>query len=168
MNDMIAIRKAVKVDLWFIKQIYNEGIEDRIATLETELKDDLYMEEWFNVHLSRYTVIVAEADAKIMGWASLNPYNSRAAYEGVADLSIYVKREVRGQGVGTKLLGAIEKTAAENSFHKLVLFTFPFNESGQRLYSKMGYREVGVFKNQGKLDGRFVDVAAMEKLLLQP
>lgn len=55
--------------------------------------------------------------------------------------------------------------AKEYGFYKIVLFTFAFNELGQGLYRKKGYREVGVFQNQGMLDGKFVDVMAMEKLL---
>lgn len=53
----------------------------------------------------------------------------------------------------------------ENEFYKFVLFTFPFNELGQGLYRKSGYPEVGVFQNQGVLDGKYVDVMAMGKLL---
>ncbi|RRE00311.1 GNAT family N-acetyltransferase, partial [Bacillus licheniformis] len=102
---------------------------------------------------------------EIVGWASLNPYSHRCAYQGVADLSVYVDRACRGKGIGGLLLQALEKTAKENSFYKIVLFTFPFNELGQNLYNKMGYRQVGIFKNQGILDGRFIDVMAMEKLL---
>lgn len=60
---------------------------------------------------------------------------------------------------------ALEAEAERNGFDKIVLFTFPFNEAGQRLYRKRGFREVGVFRAQGKLDGRLVDVMAMEKLL---
>lgn len=59
----------------------------------------------------------------------------------------------------------MERLSKEHRFHKLILFTFPFNDLGQGLYRKAGYREVGVFKNQGILDGKFVDVMAMEKLL---
>ncbi len=51
------------------------------------------------------------------------------------------------------------------SFHKLVLFTFPFNDAGRSLCAKLHYRDVGTFKQQSQLDGRFVDVIAMEKLL---
>lgn len=87
------------------------------------------------------------------------------AYAGVADLSIYIRRDYRGKGVGSQLLKEIECTASLNQFNKIVLFTFPFNQLGQGLYRKNGYREVGVFKNQGKLDGRFVDVMIMEKIL---
>lgn len=108
---------------------------------------------------------MAEQDGKVSGWASLNPYSNRSAYDGVADLSIYISRDYRGKGLGKHLLAEIESIAAANGFHKIVLFTFPFNRLGQGLYRKRGYREVGVFQNQGKLDGKFVDVMVMEKLL---
>lgn len=163
----IVIRKATDIDIASIQIIYNEGIEDRIATLETETKDYSFMKTWFDTHKGRYQVIVAEEGDKILGWASLNPYNSRAAYFGVADLSLYITRESRGKGIGGKLLEAIHIIAKENDFHKIVLFTFPFNQLGQGLYRNKGYREVGVFKNQGILDGQYVDVMAMEKLLME-
>ena len=118
-------------------------------------------------HQGRYAVLVAEnATGNIVGWASLNPYSHRCAYAGVADLSVYVARGARGTGVGSQLLRALEKTAKANEFHKIVLFTFTFNAGGQGLYRKLGYREVGTFHEMGKLDGRFVDVMAMEKTLV--
>ncbi|WML38169.1 arsinothricin resistance N-acetyltransferase ArsN1 [Neobacillus sp. OS1-2] len=160
------IRKASESDTMAILEIYNQGIEDRIATLEEETKDYSYMKEWFERHQGRYNILVAEQDGIIAGWASLNPYSNRCAYDGVADLSIYISRNHRGKGLGKQLLAEIESLASANGFHKIVLFTFPFNRLGQGLYRKMGYREVGVFRNQGKLDGEFVDVMAMEKLLL--
>lgn len=161
----ILIRTASPNDIEEILLIYNEGIIDRIATLETITKDKPFMVDWFNKHTDRYKVIVADLDGEVVGWASLNQYNSRQAYDGVADLSVYIKREFRGKGFGGKIMSSIEGLAKENDFHKIVLFTFPFNGLGQSLYKKQGFHEVGVFHNQGKLDGEFVDVMAMEKLL---
>ena len=158
-------RLASIKDLQAILNIYNQGIEDRIATLEEDRKDIDYMTEWFNNHNGRFAVIVIENDDEIVGWASLNPYSNRYAYAGVADLSIYIRRDYRGKGVGSLLLKEIECTASKNDFNKIVLFTFPFNKLGQVLYRKIGYREVGLFKKHGKLDGRFVDVMIMEKIL---
>ncbi|GER68290.1 N-acetyltransferase [Weizmannia acidilactici] len=158
------IRPAVTGDLESILLIYNQGIEDRIATLEEEKKDLEYMRAWFNSHTGRFAVMVAEKDDEVVGWASLNPYSSRCAYAGVAELSIYIRRDQRGKGIGTLLLQEIEQVAIHQAFNKIVLFTFPFNQLGQGLYRKNGYREVGVFKNQGKLDGKFVDVMIMEKV----
>jgi L-amino acid N-acyltransferase YncA len=160
------IREATEQDLPRIREIYNQGIEDRIATLEEETKTLEEMREWFHGRPSRYPVVVAEQEEEVVGWASLNPYSHRCAYAGVADLSVYVDRAWRGKGIGSKLLKALEEKAKENGFYKLVLFTFPFNQMGQRLYRKHGFREVGVFENQGVLDGRFVDVMAMEKMLV--
>ncbi|MGB8956375.1 MAG: arsinothricin resistance N-acetyltransferase ArsN1 family A [Tumebacillaceae bacterium] len=159
------IRSAEARDLPAILEIYNQGIEDRTATLETETKDETYIQTWFADREHRYAVLVAERDGSILGWASVNPYNKRAAYHGVGDLSIYIHRNHRGQGVGKRLLAELENWGRAHAFYKFVLFTFPFNALGQGLYKNSGYREVGVFRNQGMLDGRFVDVMAMEKLL---
>ncbi|WP_156130706.1 arsinothricin resistance N-acetyltransferase ArsN1 family A [Paenibacillus durus] len=161
----LTVRQAVSDDIAHILRIYNQGIEDRIATLETDAKDMGYMESWFQDHQGRYPVLVAERDDQILGWASLNPYSHRCAYNGVADLSIYIGRESRGQGVGSTLLQALENEATEKDFYKIVLFTFPFNQQGQGLYRKMGYREVGVFEKQGIIDNEYIDVMIMEKLL---
>jgi RimJ/RimL family protein N-acetyltransferase len=84
------------------------------------------------------------------------------AYDEVADLSLYIFKGFRGKGIGTKILIRIERFAKENAFHKIVLSTFPFNALGQNLYQKKGYREVGVFKNHGILNGKFVDVMVMK------
>jgi phosphinothricin acetyltransferase len=162
----VIVREAESADLDTILAIYNQGIVDRVATLEVEPKDRRYIEAWFSLHKGRYQVLVADTGSDgVVGWVALNPYSSRCAYAGVADLSIYIERSWRGRGVGSVLLKAIEPVAQAQGFHKIVLFTFPFNEAGQRLYLKQGYRSVGTFLNQGTLDGRFVDVMAMEKLL---
>ena len=165
MVEALTIRSAEAADLESIRYIYNEGIEDRVATLDQDPKSETDIAEWWDAHAGRYAVLVAERSGEIVAWASLNPYSHRCAYAGVADLSIYVTRSARGSGIGKRLLSELELVARRNAFYKIVLFTFPFNEAGQRLYRGIGYREVGVFKEQGRLDGRPTDVMAMEKLL---
>ncbi|WP_124727588.1 arsinothricin resistance N-acetyltransferase ArsN1 family A [Staphylospora marina] len=167
MSSLWLIREATVQDLLRILDIYNQGIADRIATLEEHPKTWEEMYKWFHQRSPRYTVLVAELKGEVQGWASLNPYSHRCAYASVAEISVYVDRSWRGKGVGSRLLRALEEEAKENGFHKMILFTFPFNILGQGLYRKLGFREVGVFRNQGKLDDRFVDVMAMEKCLLE-
>ncbi|GGN98287.1 arsinothricin resistance N-acetyltransferase ArsN1 family A [Saccharibacillus kuerlensis] len=164
-SSSLIVRPAEERDLKSILNIYNEGIEDRIATLESEPKEFSYMQDWFEAHRGRYAALVAERDHQVVGWASLNPYSQRCAYDGVADLSVYIARSARGTGVGSRMLEALERSARQNDFRKIVLFTFPFNAAGQGLYRKAGYREVGIFEQQGILDGRPIDVMIMEKLL---
>jgi phosphinothricin acetyltransferase len=158
-------RPASVEDLESIRAIYNEGIEDRVATLDEMPKSEDDIRRWFGEHEGRYAVVVAEEGDAIVGWASLNRYSHRCAYDGVADVSIYVRRNWRGRGVGRQLLTELERAAARNDFHKMVLFALASNDAGLRLYQGRGFREVGVFREQGKLDGRYVDVIAMEKLI---
>ncbi len=160
------IRKVEERDLSEILEIYNQGIEDGLATFEEDIKDKNYINNWFSLHSGRHCAFVATNEQEeIMGWASINPYNTRAAYYGVGELSIYIHRGFRGKGIGQQLLHVLEEEAKSQNFYKLVLFTFPINILGQGLYRKLNYREVGLFKNQGRLRGEFVDVMIMEKML---
>lgn len=161
------LRTANVYDIPQITRIYNEGIEDRIATLETGLRSEKDMVEWLSSRDERHIVVVIENELGItVGWASLNIFNSRCCYSGVADISIYIQRDMRGKGFGKKLLEYLIDMAKEKGFHKLVLSTFDYNEAGKRLYKSKGFREVGTYMNQGKLDDKFVNVTIMEKLLI--
>ena len=151
-----------------ICRIYNQGIQDRVATLETEERTPEERAQWLGTRGPRHPVLVAEGDGGLLGWASLNVFNARHAYEHVTDLSLYVERDARGRGVGRQLLEALVARAIELGYHKLVLAAFPWNEAGMRAYARAGFREVGIYREQGRLDGRWVDTIVMEKILEGP
>jgi L-amino acid N-acyltransferase YncA len=159
------VRPATAADADAICRIYNQGIEDRVATLETELRTPAERRQWLTNRSPRHPVIVAETNGEIVGWGSLNVFNPREAYRFVADFSVYVERTWRGRGVGRVLLEELIELARAHGFHKLVLSAFPFNADGMALYEKLGFRSVGVYREQGLLDGKWVDTIVMEKLL---
>jgi len=161
----VSIRPAAPRDAEAISQIYNEGIEDRVATLETERRTPAERRQWLGARGPRHPVIVAEVEARVVGWGSLNSFNPRPAYDHVADFSVYVERRTRGKGVGQHLLGRLIEAARERGYHKMVLAAFPTNSLGVALYQRMGFSPVGVYREQGLLDGKWVDVIIMEKLL---
>jgi phosphinothricin acetyltransferase len=161
----VSVRPATADDAAAICTIYNQGIEDRIATLETELRTPEERRRWMAARGPRHPVVVATSDDQIVGWGSLNSFNPRPAYDHVVDLSVYVERSWRGRGVGKVLLGHLLDRARELAYHKMVLATFPYNTTGVALYRRMGFTPVGVYHEQGQLDGRWVDVLIMERLL---
>ncbi len=165
MIESLTVRRALPADLEAIRRIYNEGIEDRIATLDVEPKSSDDIVTWWREHDGKYAVLVATASETIVGWAALNRFSQRCAHSGVADLSVYVARGQRGCGIGAKLLRRLEDEARAGGFRKIVLHALDSNEHGKRLYVKCGFREVGVFEDHGVIDGGFADVVAMEKLL---
>jgi L-amino acid N-acyltransferase YncA len=160
------IRDATADDTASIARIYNQGIEDRMATLETQLRTPDERAAWLAARVSRHPVLVAvDADNAAIGWASLNSFNPRPAYDHVVDISVSVARGERGRGVGDALLGALEQRARLLGYHKMVLAAFPTNAPGMRLYERHAFQTVGIYHEQGLLDGHWVDVIAMEKIL---
>jgi L-amino acid N-acyltransferase YncA len=159
------IRAATAADAAALCRIYNQGIEDRVATLETDLRTPEERAAWLAAKGPRHPVIVAEDNAQIIGWGSLNQFNPREAYQHVVDFSIYIDRSYRGRGVGKVMLARLIELARAHGFHKMVLSAFPSNSGGVALYERMGFRTVGIYKEQGMLDGRWLDTIIMEKLL---
>lgn len=159
------IRDATADDAAAIAAIYNQGIEDHLATLETQARSPEERAAWMAAKGPRHPVLVAEDDGQVVGWGSLNQFNPRPAYDHVVDFSIYVGRDHRGRGIGDALLTALETRALDLGFHKMVLAAFPHNPGGMRLYERHNFRTVGIYREQGRLDDRWVDVIIMEKLL---
>ena len=160
-------RIAKEKDIPAITTIYNQGIEDRVATLETRLRSEEEMLQWLQGKSSRHKVVIIEnEEGNVLGWASLNVFNSRCCYDGVVDISVYIERSMRGRGLGKRLLRNLSEVAIQEGFHKLVLSTFMKNDLGQGLYKSVGFREVGTYLKQGILDGEWVDITIMEKLLV--
>ena len=164
----IRIRRAQAEDAAAIAAIYNQGIRDRVATLETEERTPEERVAWLAARDDRHPVCIAELDGTIVAWGSLNAFNPRPAYRWVADFSIYVDGANRGQGLGGRMLDHLIAEATRLGFHKLVLAAFPFNEAGMRLYQSRGFRTVGTYHEQGQLDGHWVDTIIMEKMLGEP
>ncbi len=165
MSDL-RLRRATAADAEAICRIYNQGIEDRVATLETELRTPEERRRWLAARGERHPVIVAEDErGAVVGWGSLNPFSAREAYRFVADFSIYVERGARGTGVGARMLEWLIALGRQLGYHKMVLSAFPTNTGGMALYTKLGFRTVGIYREQGLLDGRWVDTIIMEKLL---
>ncbi len=159
-------RLATEADAEAICRIYNQGIEDRVATLETELRTPEERRRWMAGRSPRYPVVVAESEGgEVLGWGSLNVFSPRDAYRFVADFSVYIERGWRDKGVGSVLLERLIALAREHGFHKMVLSAFPTNAGGMALYEKLGFRTVGIYREQGRLDGEWVDTIVMEKLL---
>lgn len=162
---MITIRQAAITDAATITAIYNQGIADRGATFETMPRTIPDLVERL-ADQDRYPVLVATAaDGHVLGWAGLGGYRARECYAGIAEFSIYLDRDARGQGVGRQLLNALVEVAAARGFWKLVSRIFPFNAASRALCRTCGFREVGLYEKHAQLDGRWLDVVIVERSL---
>ena len=142
--------------------IYNQGIEDRIATFETQLRTPADIEGWFDgVH----PIVVLEQDNNgVIAFASTSVYRNRACYAGIAEFSVYVRRDWRGRGAGRVTLEALLHNVEEVGFWKLVSRVFVENTASRALLRAFGFREVGVYEKHAQLDGVWRDVVIVERL----
>jgi L-amino acid N-acyltransferase YncA len=155
-------RSAVPQDAAAIAAIYNQGIQDRVATFETQLRTAADVAKWFDgVH----PVVVVEAGGQIVAFASTSTYRPRACYAGIAEVSLYVDRAFRGQGAGRLAMQAIIEEAEKAGFWKLLSRVFLDNQPSRKLIASAGFREVGIYEKHGKLDGVWRDVLIVERLI---
>jgi len=156
------VRKAAPADAARIAKIYNEGMEDRVATFETEPRNAEQILLWFEMG---YPVMVSGDGQSVLAYAVAFPYRSRACYDGVREFSVYVARSGRGKGYGKAALSALIEESRRRGWWKLLSRIFPDNLASRKLCASLDFREVGVYEKHGRLDGEWRDVIIVEKLL---
>jgi phosphinothricin acetyltransferase len=161
----LKIRLATPADAAAIASIYNEGIEDRVATFETEPRTPEQIAALLKDKGDKFPTVVAERDGAVVAWAGAGAYRSRPAYAGVAEHSVYVARAARGTGAGRVTLDALCRLYAERGFWKIVSRIFPENTASLALHEKCGFRVVGIYQRHGKLEGEWRDCVIVERLL---
>jgi phosphinothricin acetyltransferase len=155
-------RLATPADAQTIARIYNEGIEDRIATFETRPRSAEDIAAWFD---GIHPVVVVEDAGQVAGFASCSGYRPRACYAKIAEFSVYVARGRRGKGVGRVALDALVSAARDAGLHKLVSRIFPENAASRAACRAAGFREVGVYQEHGQLDGVWKDCVIVERIV---
>jgi phosphinothricin acetyltransferase len=161
----VTVRPAALQDAAAIAAIYNQGILGRQATFETVLRAPRDIEQTLRAGQRRFPFLVAEIDGVVAGWASVSIYRPRECYAGIGEFSIYVHEDWQRAGVGRVLLPALIEAAERAGFWKLVSRVFPFNHASRRLAAACGFREVGVYEKHAQLDGEWLDVVIIERLI---
>ena len=165
MTAAATVRLASAGDAADIARIYNEGIEDGIATFETDLRSVEQMADLLRDKGDKYPTVVVERDGRIVAWAGASMYRPRRAYAGIAEHSVYVERASRGLGAGRAALEALVREYERRGFSKLCSRIFSENTASIRLHERVGFRVVGTYCRHGKLHGQWRDVVIVEKLL---
>ena len=156
------VRAAVPSDAVAIAAIYNDGIDDRIATFETRHRTAEDVKAWLG---ARFPVVVVEDADEIVAFAATSAYRPRECYAGIAEFSVYVARDRRGRGYGSAAMTSLCDAASRAGFWKLVSRVFVENTASRALLKSVGFREVGVYERHAQLDGVWRDVVIVEKLL---
>ncbi len=146
-----------------VREIYQEGLRTGQATFETEAPS---WEKWNAGHLPFARLLgISDGtpDCVVKGWAALSPVSARPVYAGVAEVSVYVGEQWRGQGVGCALLSALIDESKKNGIWTLQASIFPENPGSRALHKSCGFREVGRRERIAMLNGIWRDTVLLER-----
>jgi L-amino acid N-acyltransferase YncA len=141
------------------RAIYLEGIATGFATFETEAPA---WERWDAAHLACCRLVAHEGE-RVKGWAALSQVSARSVYRGVAETSVYVGQQSRGEGIGRALLEALVEASENHGIWMLQASIFAENGASVALHGKCGFRLVGRRERIASLRGRWRDTILMER-----
>ncbi len=152
------IRDFEETDWLSVREIYAQGIKSGMATFETTVPE---WEAWNQGHhpFCRY---VSQIEDQIVGWLAISPISKRAAYRGVADISIYIDQNFQGQGIGKNLLQRLIKEAPTHGIWTLQSSIFEKNQKSIHLHTGLGFRIVGTREKIACLNGEWLNTVIME------
>jgi L-amino acid N-acyltransferase YncA len=162
--NVLNIRKATIKDLPSITEIYNDAILNTNSTFDTEVKTIEDRTHWFKNRDDNFPIIVAEQLGNIIGYAALNKWSERQAYDVTAEISVYIHPEHRKQGTGKKLIEMLLAIGEETQLKTILARITEGNDHSIYLHEHNGFKMVGVLRQVGKKFGKLLDVTMMQKV----
>lgn len=153
------IRRARVEDLQELLDIYNYEVVNGVATFDEVPVTYEQRKEWFEAHQGKYILLVEELDGKIAGYASVSKLFPKPAYDISGEVSIYIGKEFRGQGIGKALLKELlVQVEKERNFVSLFSLITGTNEASIHLHENLGFTYAGAMKESGMKFGKHLDV----------
>jgi phosphinothricin acetyltransferase len=153
---MIQYRNATSADLPAVVAIYNSTIASRMVTADTEPVTVESRQPWFDEHSAgKRPLWIVENDAhQMIGWVSFQSFYGRPAYDGTAEISIYLDAAQRGKGLGKQVLQYCIDTAPSLGITTLLGYIFAHNQPSIKLFTQLGFTEWAMLPNIAVLDGK--------------
>lgn len=142
-----------------VKSIYEEGIKTGNATFQTVAPE---WDQWNENHL-QHSRVIAKVNRNIAGWAALSPVSGRCVYAGVAEVSVYVRADARGKGLGKQLLEKLIEESELNGIWTLQASIFPENIESLKVHEHSGFRIIGTRERIGEMNGVWRDTILLER-----
>ena len=153
-------------DLEIVKEIYNYYVLYSTATYYTELVSVEDLRQFVHIGHEKYKSYMVLYDGAICGFCYLSPYKNRQAYNRTAEISLYLKPEFTGRGIGKTVLAYLEKVAADKGIAVLIGIISGDNEGSIKLFERCGFEKCAHFKQIGEKFNKILDVVCFQKILV--
>lgn len=171
---VINIRDAALDDAERLLEIYSFYVQHTAISFEYDVPTIDEFRERIRKAREKYPYLVIEKDGTIQGYAYAGPFKNRAAYDWSCELTIYIDRNARGDGLGRKLYSVLETKLKDMGMLNLyACIAYPETEdeylttNSADFHAHLGFTEVGHFHQCGYKFGRWYDMIWMEKIIGQ-
>jgi phosphinothricin acetyltransferase len=165
----IHLRSARPEDLPEIDAIHNHYVKTSTCTFELEPGTLVERRAWFDEHDVAHPIVVAvehgPPESAVVGWASLSRYHARPAYAKTVELSVYVRHDRRGAGIGRALVELLLERARALRHPVVVGGVCAEQLDRIALHRTLGFREAGRLREVGVKFGRWLDVLYFERVI---
>ena len=163
--DGIEFKELREEQLDDVLSIYNGYVLNSTATfhLHSLTKEEMRRIVFFSS--PRYRTYAILSAGTVLGYVLLTPFNPREAYDGTAEVTIYLSPDFTGRGIGTHALAFLEDRARERGFHSLIAVVTAENGASAALFLKCGFSECARYREVGRKFGRLLDVVCFQKIL---
>jgi len=168
-NAPVVVRDAAEDDLAATLDIYNELIPSTTIAWTEDLQTLDERRSWFEEQRRRgFPVIVAVEDDVVIGTAAFGDFRDSVHWPGyrfTAELSIHVRGDRRGSGVGRVLMEELFERARRGDVHVLVAAIDAANVESIGFHERLGFVEVGRMPETGFKFGRRLDLVLMQRFV---
>lgn len=164
-ENRITFKPVQNADIFALWQIYLYYIRNSTATFQIQDIDMDQMKQLVIPDDLKYYSFSIYMDGAICGYASFHRYREREAFAQTAEVTIYLKQDCSGHGIGFKAVQMLEPLAQKSGIHTLLALVCQENTASIRLFEKCGYRQQANLKDVGCKFGRYLDLVILQKLL---
>lgn len=161
------IRPAEPTDIPEIQAIYAHHVLHGAGTFEEVPPSIEDIERRYHAIVDRgWSYLVSEDGTGVLGYAYFNQYRERSAYRYTAEDSIYVREDVRGQGVGKALVQRLLSDAERAGFRQMIAVIGDSENVGSiGVHASLGFHRAGMLRASGLKFGRWIDTVYMQRAL---
>ncbi|WP_010249811.1 GNAT family N-acetyltransferase [Acetivibrio cellulolyticus] len=145
--------------------IYTYYVLNTTATFHEKPLSISEMRELVIFKDSKYETYVIKDGTQLCGYVILTQHKKREAYDNTGEITIYLKSDYIGKGIGSRAITFIECIAKSKGFHVLIATICGENEKSIRLFERNGYVKCAHYKEVGRKFGNWLDLVAYQKLI---
>lgn len=160
----MTLRFASEADVPALLSIYEQYIPTTV-TFEYELPSPAEFARRVAYVSEVYPYLVPEEDGKVLGYAYAHPIAERAAYGWGAELSIYLRPDAAGKGLGKRLYRVLIELLRLQGVHTVYGLVASPNLASEGLHAALGFRVMGVQHSAGYKNGRWIDLLWFERAI---